>query len=133
MLARQIPKEIQDAMCAPDAIDLGFTRNYPALIDGPGSPSCYPGWGLIRKHLAIETVVAALNSRRNNRLRVSTWEELDALHRHSQIIEELMATLARTLKKTIFVTRVHSGEDGVYYGIQVLQVNPDGLFKWTSV
>ncbi len=133
MLARAIPDEIQAAMSASDAINLGWARNF-TRPDG-SSRQGYPGWELLKQHCSATDVAQTLNEYDAGSvpppspLNPESWDELEAQvkGRIYPILPGLMLLLAKATGKTVFVTNVYCGDsDGTFNGIDVYRVSPDG-------
>lgn len=142
MLARPIPEQLRAAMEAPDAIDLGWARNFN-IITGPNVRWGYPGWDLLKKHCPLADVVTILNEynqdfnttvkedapNRRAVLNPASWEELEeAINDQAYpILQGLMRLLVKATNKTIYVTKVSFGDGaGVFEGIDVYWVTPEG-------
>lgn len=142
MLARAIPEDLQAAMSAPDAIDLGWARNFNIAV-GDNARWGYPGWKLLKEHCSAADVARVLNEynehfnrtvkadapNRRPVLDPKDWNELEAAIKDQgyPILKGLMHLLAKATGKKVYVTNVYMGDGaGVFDGIDVYCTTPEG-------
>ncbi len=134
MLARPIPDDLEAAMNAPDAINLGWARNFSQPDEN--SSWGYPGWKLLKQHCAATDVARVLNEYDGQSktppppLTAENWDELQKQVKgrgYPSIIQGLMTLLMKATGKKVYIINVYMGDGaGVFEGIDVYCVAPDG-------